>query len=60
MKSLSICTFHHILLGYHNKYGWGKMYARERRGRGKKISVHLLKRRDLFEDLGIGGRIKLE
>jgi hypothetical protein len=45
----------------HNKYGWGKKYARERRGRrGKTISVHLLKWRDTFEDLGIGGRIKLE
>jgi hypothetical protein len=27
---------------------------------GQKMSVHLLKRRDLFEDLGIGGKIKLE
>jgi len=35
------------------------MQGRDEEG-GKNISVHLLKRRDLFEDLGIGGRIKLE
>jgi len=40
--------------------GEKSMQGRDEEG-GKKISVHLLKPRDLFEDLGIGGRrIKLE
>ena len=40
--------------------GEKSMQGREEEEGGKKNSVHLLKQRDLFEDLGIDGRIKLE